>query len=179
VVRQTYKNINSLFSYIQYETSKRGDYELLTPLPKFLKWKFNQDPDSWLIDDFILLFQCKKNAEKLENEWWNGPIYIFEINLTEDDYEEPTAVVARLDYDDMSTWLKGTLPSDYWGFYNPMHKRDGFKLADDGQNFSGAVSDNWGLKSVRGHYFPLTDITADNAFDKIIGGFESLAGETS
>ncbi|MDR1070766.1 MAG: hypothetical protein LBL37_08315 [Gracilibacteraceae bacterium] len=184
VVRQTYGNIYKLFSYIQEETDKRGDcdYKLLTPLPKFLRWKSDQYPDGWLINDFILLFQYVKNVEPLENGWRNGPVYVFEVNLLED-YEEPTAVVARFDYHDMSTWLKDISPSEHWGFYEPLNKWEGLEFTDDGPNFSGIVSGDeakyWGLKSVRGHYFPLTDITAANAFDKIIGGFERLAGETS
>jgi hypothetical protein len=171
-------SIYNLFSYLQSETAKRGNYELLTPLPRFLRVKSDRYSDGWLIDDFILLFQ-RKDDDPIENEWKDGPVYIFEINLKKKrDCDHPTALVARFDYNSMSDWLKIS-PSDHWGFYKPIHlsEQEPDRI-DDGQNFSWTVSGDgtkyWGLKSVRGHHFPLTDITEENAFDKIIGGFEKL-----
>jgi hypothetical protein len=178
VVRKTHESIYNLFSYLQSETVKRGEFEMMHPLNKFLRWNSDGDCRTWAYDDFMLLFQNKNDAV-LENDWRDGPLYVFEINLR--NYDEPQVTVSRFDYENMGEWYQGSSPSHHGGYYDPLYKEGVVNFDVDNETFfSGtAVPDKanqyWGLKRVKGYYIPLTHLTAENAYEKVIGGFKSLA----
>lgn len=181
IVYQTYENLFKLFSYLKSETAKSNEYVLITALNKFLRTKPEQVFDGWLIQNFILLFQ-KCGDLILDNGWRNGAIYALEINF--DDYEVPRAYISRFTYNDIGSWGKGCSPTfDHCVFYDPINNPEGIVdyIIDDGIKYSGvAVGDGdecWGLKTVQGYTMDLTDITAENAGEKILGSFNLLEHE--
>jgi hypothetical protein len=176
VVRQTYENIYKLLSYLQDESAKSADYELMTPLPRFLRYKSDKDYSAWLINDFILLFQHKHDAMLENNGWRDGAVYGFEINLYP---TEPTVVLCKYDFNDIAGWDKGYAVSEWWFWHNVVYGEGAVEFSvDSDTEFSGkAMGDgtlNWGLKSITGVSFPLTDITAATATDLIFCGFDKL-----
>jgi hypothetical protein len=177
VVDKTYESIYNLFWYLENEMKDRGEFKLMTSPSNFLRFKSDKNPFDWLTNDFILLFQNKTDKE-LKNKWRNGPLYVFEINLI--DYDKPMAIVACFEYADMANWVKGSSRSDHWGYYEPLHKEGVMKYVEDPtDSFSGSITEGnsekyWGLQKIRYIKFALTELTSENAYDKIIGEFKSF-----
>jgi hypothetical protein len=179
VVRKTYENIKELFKYLQGETAKRGDYELVAPASKFLRWKSDVDYNAWLTNVFILPFQ-KKSVERLENGWRNDAVYTLEVNLH--DFDEPKIALTRFEYDNIEEWSRYS-QYDYEKLYPSLYTPEFVNFdVDDGVKYSGTASATGaskyrGFKSVRGVKIALVDITAANAFDEVTGGFDRLDKE--
>lgn len=178
VVLKTYESIYNLFVFLQSETAKRGEFEMMQAANKFLRWNSDTDFRAWAYDDFIHLFQNKSDNE-LENGWHDGPIYVLEINL-KGDCDAPQVILSRFDYEDIASWSKGCSVSNHYIFYDPLYKQGLASFNDDNISFSSiTINDRsgryWGLKKIRGLYIPLVEITSENAYEKIIGGFKSLS----
>ena len=177
VVYKTYENVQKLISYLQGQAIEMGKYICFSD--KFLRWSSDRDIYGWAYSSFILVFQ-NTNDKELENGWREGSVYALEIDLHTNDYAKIN--ITKFDYADMSSWTKGLSPSAHWVFCHPLYEeRQVIDYKYDGAQYEGKIknegksSQYWGLQRVVGFSVPLTDITADNAYDKIFGGFDVLA----
>lgn len=181
VVEKTYDNVNKLLEYCRSISAEKGKYTLVTP--RFLRYKSDNSIHGWSISSFILLFQNTEDERLESNAWLNGPIYLLEINLYEPNiYDVPMINVAKYEFADMSSWTPGVSPASHHIFYNSLYG-DGmdFVQAEDKSFYKGVANDieytdrkYWGLRHIVGIGIPLTEITIENAYDKIFGGFDSL-----
>jgi hypothetical protein len=175
VVSETYESVYKLMAYCREQAIEKGEFELSSP--KFLRWKSDNAIGGWLITSFILLFQHSKD-KLLKNQWRQGPIYVMEINFVPSLYDEPMLNLAKFEYADLSTWGEYISPSDHWAFYEPLQNVD--LVGANELAYSGDVVDEtystryWGLKRIVGIGVPLAEITRENAYEKIFGGFHSL-----
>ena len=179
VVAKMYDNVNKLMNYCRTAADENGEFVLATP--KFLRWKSDTEPNGWYIYSFILLFQNTAD-QKLANKWRNGPVYVLEINLYNPDvYTEPMVNLAKYEYTDIESWAEGCSPANHHVFYHPLYGTFGewIKFEQDGTNYAGEIIDKeanrfWGLRRITGVGIPLTEITRENAYEIIFGGFRSL-----
>ena len=184
VVYKTYENLQKLITYLQNYESSGGKYAIVpTSIPdNFLRWKADgKNYYGWAPHSLVLAFQNIDDAE-LENEWRDGPVYIAEINLYEDD--EAVINISRFDYADMSIFPSRLPVSDHWYFYNPLYgDNDSVSINEDKNKFtctplSEKKSKRYrGLQKVTGFTIPLVDITSENAYEKVFGGFDQLRDE--
>lgn len=180
-VREAHKNVQEFISRCIALAEEKGEFEL-APITKnntFLRWNSDRDSDAWLYHSFIVVFQ-RCSDTKLKNGYRNGALYVLELNFI--DFEIPMANVARYDYENIAeNWSTNPIsPSDHWIFYHPMYSGIiEFPEYESGEMYYGEAAEPveryWGLKRVLGYEVPLSDITADNAYEKIFGVFKELA----
>lgn len=177
VVKKTYENIDKLISYCITASEKESHF--VPAVTKFLRYRSDNDWQGWLTQEFFLLFQDKQ-SEKLKNGWRNGPVYVLEINMTED--SEPMAIISKFEYEDISTWDVGCSPASYWAFYDPLRdetmncRKDGDIniLTPSAVAAQKTSKDYWGVSKISYKKFPLADINAENAMDIIFNTFHML-----
>lgn len=183
VVNKTYENINKMMNYCKTIADEGNEY--VVSVPKFLRWKSDNEFDGWLINDFILLFQSKGD-EELENGWRNGPIYVLDIDF---DYEDtPKVYISKFEYKNIENWSNGCSPTNHWRFYWPIRKVDEFDFQEIDSNAKDnykictpkkgreSLADNsyWGIKRAVCYTEELTDINAENIKEKIFDRFTWL-----
>lgn len=181
IVREAHKNVQEFISRCIALAEDKGEFELapMTGNNTFLRWSSDRDSNAWSYSDFIILFQRCRDT-KLKNGYRNGALYILEINFNLDIFEVPTANIARYDYDNIAkNWSANPIsPSDHWIFYDPMY--NGVVDFPEYESMYCGEADEplkryRGLKRVIGYELPLSEITADNAYEKIFGTFKELA----
>lgn len=92
-------------------------------------------------------------------------------------YDKPMVVVAKFEYDDIASWSKGCSPAKHYIFYDPIYDFEykeferHFILTEVEESYKQRY---WGLKRVACYEVPLTEITGENAYDIIMGGFKKL-----
>ncbi|OPX91219.1 MAG: hypothetical protein A4E53_00737 [Pelotomaculum sp. PtaB.Bin104] len=180
-VREAHKNVQEFISRCIALAEEKGEFEL-APMGKnntFLRWNSDRDSNAWSYDSFIVVFQRCSDA-KLKNGYRNGALYVLELNFA--NFDIPTANVARYDYDNIAkNWSTAPIsPGDHWILYQPMYNGIiEFPEYKSGELYCGVVAEPleryWGLKRILGYEVPLSDITADNAYEKIFGVFKELA----
>ncbi|MBA4688119.1 MAG: hypothetical protein H2184_13255 [Candidatus Galacturonibacter soehngenii] len=175
VVNKTHENVNKLMNYCKNIVNEKGGYVLASP--KFLRWKSDGNYAGWNTNSFILLFQ-DSNDQKLDNEWRDGPVYVLEIDLYNPEaYEKPMVVIAKFQYENIASWTEGCSPANHYIFYDPLYSfdynyiKEDFLVAEMEENFKQRY---WGLNRVVCIEIPLIEITGDNAYDKIFGGFNRM-----
>jgi hypothetical protein len=180
IVAKTYESIDKFMSYCQEQASEEGEFLLTTP--KFLRYKSDNDNSGWFINSFILLFQRSKDR-LLKNRWRKGPIYVMEINVNPYDLnecDEPMVSIAKFEYKDLSSWNEGISKAENWAFHDPLYKGVVEFEEEDNGNYRGVIDDGelskqyWGLNKIVGIDVPLADITRENAYEIVFGGFRSL-----
>ncbi|MDR1753431.1 MAG: hypothetical protein LBR74_00800 [Eubacterium sp.] len=179
VVKNTHESINKLMQYCKSMAEEKGEYTLASP--KFLRWRSDNNSWGWSISNFILLFQSKKDVELEHNDWRDGPVYVLEINLYDpENYDTPMINIAKYEYNNISAWGNGVSPAEHWRINQPLYS-DELDWKIDGLSYDGHVKDEqsadskwWGLRRIVGYSVSLTDITPENAYDVIFGGFDSL-----
>ena len=178
VVYSTYENVQKLISYLQNQAAENSGY--VSCSDKFLRWNSDKNIEAWAYHSFILLFQSKSDAE-LKNGWRDGPLYVIDINLY--DFGEATVQTARFDYGDVNSLPNAVSPGDHWRFDDLLtHYDEGFiEYKEENKKYTGEIKDiekadrrYWGLRRVKGQYFPLSDITVENVCEKIFGVFDKL-----
>jgi hypothetical protein len=183
IVAKTYENVNKLMSYCRTAVNEKGEYELVTP--RFLRYKSDIDISGWHISSFVLLFQ-NVNDPLLKNKWRNGPVYVMEINLYQPTVcNIPIVNVAKFEYVGIESWAEGCSIAYHWIFRDPLYGDNveyEYKDGQEGEMYFGNVSDTgdadkrlWGLRKITGFEIPLTEITSDNAYEKVFGNFRVLA----
>ena len=176
IVINTQENVNKFIEYCRTISTERDEYEPSLKKPLFYK---QQD----VVLGYMILFQSKKDT-LLESGWWDGPIYLLNILIYRlDVYEKPMIDVAKCEYADVSTWVEGWSQSDYWRLFDPLFFGDvEYEEEEDSNFYSGCVVDEQdadkrflGLRKISGFTIPLTEITNDNAYEKVFGNFRILA----
>ncbi|MDD4495268.1 MAG: hypothetical protein PHV32_13170 [Eubacteriales bacterium] len=180
-VREAHKNVQEFISRCIALAEEKCEFEL-APMGRnntFLRWNSDRDSNAWSYDSFIVVFQRRSDA-KLKNGYRNGALYVLELNFA--DFEIPMANVARYDYDSIvKNWSTTPIsPGDHWILYQPMYNGlIEFPEYKSGEMYCGEAIEPleryWGLKRILGYEVPLSDITADNAYEKIFGVFKELA----
>jgi len=180
-VRKAYKDVQKFISRCIALAEEKGEFELapMTGSNTFLRWSSDRDSDAWLYHSFIVVFQRCSDA-KLQNGYRNGPLYVLELNFC--DFEIPMANVARYDYDDIArNWPATPIsPRDHWILYDPLYyDLIEFPEYESGELYCGEATEPleryWGLERIMGYEVPLSEITADNAYEKVFGTFKELA----
>lgn len=179
VVQKTFENVKKLMDYCKTVASEKTDY--INVIDKFLRYKSDNDVSGWYIKDFILLFQLKSDRE-LENEWRDGPIFVMEIQLSDENERKiPTVYLSKFEYSNIVSWEKGCSPTNHWRFYYPLRNHDVMNI-QPGQEFSISTPKTkelgekyyWGLTKVTTSSLPLTEVNSDNVIEKIFAGFDKL-----
>lgn len=180
-VRGAHKNVQEFISRCIALAEEKGEFEL-APMGRnntFLRWNSDRDSNAWSYDSFIVVFQRCSDA-KLKNGYRNGALYVLELNFA--NFDVPTANVARYDYDSIAkNWSATPIsPGDHWILYQPMYNGlIEFPEYKSGEMYCGEATEPleryWGLKRILGYEVPMSDITADNAYEKIFGLFKELA----
>ena len=185
VVQEAHKYVQEFISRCIALAEEKGEFELapMTGNNTFLRWSSDRDPNAWLYYSFIVVFQ-RRQDNKLKNGYRNGALYVLELNFA--DFEIPMANVARYDYDNIAkNWSANPIsPSDHWIFYHPMYTGIiEFPEYESGEMYCGEVDEPlaryWGLKRVMGYEIFLSEITANNAYEKIFGTFKELSKKNS
>lgn len=178
VIKKTYDSIDKLMDYCRIICEKETNYT--TAVSKFLRYKSDNDCGGWMIDDFILLFQNKEDR-KLKNGWRNGPVFVMEINLADEDV--PTVFLSKFEYENINGWNPGCSPTNNWVFYWPLRREESMDYEELQEYVKGTpkpsmeekiAKDYRGLKRVVYMNVPLVKITSKNAKDMIFGSFEKL-----
>lgn len=185
VVYKTYENIHKLMDYTKTIAPEKSRY--VSVVDKFLRYKSDNDFAGWFIGDFILIFQHKIHTE-FENEWRDGPIYIMEIELYDEELklersQLPCVRLSKFVYNTeaMQGWSKGCSPANHWVFFDPLHNRSTMRVTIENNcsiltpiNQDYSVRNYWGVEKIISKQLPLMDVTADNVVDKIFATFDSL-----
>lgn len=161
VLKETYKNLNLLFS----ELDRIGENEgFISITPRFLRWKSDSDYDGWLTSNFIKLYQVEKDSPlKHLQDVKDGFIYGIEVDLVgEENY--PTISLTRYKFD-YSGWNKTPAVSDHWIFWDPFRLEKFFDITQDNgvwirKTLEKAKSRYWGMQSAVSIEIPLVSITS-------------------
>jgi len=181
VIYATYENVRKLIDHLYILASENSDYVSCTD--KFLRWNKDKNIYSWADHSFILIFQSEKDVE-LDSGWRDGPLYVVDISLCDND--EASVYVARYDYSDVNMLPDRISSSNHHLLHNPLShvdpEDDFIKYTYDGASYDGKVIDiaiadktYWGLRRIVGYLFPLTEITSENAYEKVFGEFDKLS----
>ena len=177
IVIKTQDNVSKFIEYCHKMTKERDEYE-----PSLKKALFYKPQD--VVLGYMMLFQHKKDT-LLESGWRDGPIYLLSIYMyVLDVYKEPMVEVAKCEYADISSWIEGWSQSEFWRLHDPLYLPGyvEYEMAEDNNFYTGCVVDEqvadkrfWGLRKISGFSIPLTEITNDNAYEKVFGNFRILA----
>ena len=183
VVYKTYENVEKLISFLKSQAKLENEYSRCFS-SEFMRWRSDTNIYGWAYSSIILAFQNMEDLEYENSSWREGPIYVLEINLCSTD-GNALLNIARFDYDSVN-FKKDNPPlsyGDHGFFHHPLIDLNG-KIIDyepeDGNKFCGVIRNDavskkfWGLKSVRGFTVPLADITSENAYEIVFGGFNNL-----
>lgn len=174
VVNKTYQSVNKFM--LSCGSAAESSKQYVTAVPRFLRYKSDNDIDGWSINFFIMLYQDINDIE-LASGWRNGPVYVVEMNFE----CFPTAFISKFEYKDLSYWEKGCSPTSYWTFYYPRNnKNNKFDIINKDQykiskpKTTKIEDDYWGLKKVVTYEEDLLNITSENIQEKIIDRFKWL-----
>lgn len=181
VIFKTYENVEKLMEYCKTIAAEKTDY--ISSVPKFLRRKSDNDTEAWLLNDFILLFQDKKNEEcESGNGWRSGPLYVLEICLGEKGSNNiPLLYISKFDYERINEWSEGCSPANHWVFYYPLRNEDYMNFEVKGQykiatpKSEKSSKTYWGLKKVISKAIDLIEVNSDNLQENIFGEFDKLA----
>ncbi|MDE7311183.1 MAG: hypothetical protein K2N87_06105 [Eubacterium sp.] len=124
----------------------------------------------------VLLFQDTKDR-KLKNGWRNGPIYVLEIVLYSDAYEEPMIELAKFEYENIRDFSPGVSPASYWHFTEPLYDVEYDELEDEilvAEMPEEVSRKHWGVNRIVCKVCPLVDINRENTYEMIFGTFQKL-----
>ena len=183
VLYKTYENVQKLMDYTKVVAQEKTDYKISSN--KFLRYKSDNEPTAWLLNDFILLFQDNKDKEcESKNGWKDAPVYVMEIYLGDEDYDEddlPAIYLSKFEYNDINEWYEGCSPADHWGFYWPLRSSEEMSF-DSRENITIAIPKNekasktyWDLKKVTTKNLDLFEVTSENLKEKVFGTFDELS----
>lgn len=184
-VQEAHQNVQEFISHCIALANEKGEFEIapMTGNNTFLRWSSDRYSNAWSYSDFIIIFQRCCDT-KLKNGYRDGALYILDINFNSDCFLVPTANVARYDYDNIAkNWTSDPIsPSDHWIFYDPMYYGViEFPEYESDEMYCGEAEEPltryWCLKRIMGYEIPLSEITANNAYEKVFGKFNELASK--
>lgn len=176
VLKETYKNLNLLFSELDRVAEKEGFIPLT---PKFLRWKSDSNYEGWLTSNFIKLFQVEKDSplKHIEN-LRDGFIYGIEVDLEgEDNY--PIISLTRYQFD-FSEWSRIPTISDHWIFWDPFRVDRFFEINKINDIWTSTTLEKakiryWGMQSAVSIDIPLLSVTSsEDIRDKILLELKNL-----
>lgn len=182
VVRETYSNLNKLFSALDNECIENGYINIIKDQKPFLRWKSDNEPFGWLINSFVKLYQKKDSPKKNEDSQSNeirkdNYIYALEFNLE----TSPIIRLAKFSFS-ADSWTKSPTVSEHWVFYWPLKKTNTneFEFSSN-NNLHKSIPKNDAimnkfkkLKNVEYKEILLTEITSENFSEIIFKGFNEL-----
>lgn len=181
VLLKTYESVNKMMEQCRVSAPNAG-YEKVSD--KFLRYKSDSEPNGWLINSFILLFQ-KKTDEDANHGWKNGSVYAVEIILFDpnDSSKLPELRLSKFDYENIKNWNTACSPANHWGFHNPVDdsfSRDFNYQEYDWYTVSIPKTDRikngyWGLLKAATTKCDLIEITSSTLTDKVFGAFDKLS----
>lgn len=171
VVSETCESVGQLFSFLNQRAKENNEYIPLTekPLTHLKNSDFN--------DEYILVFQRKKDRKSL---------YVLDVSLWNNENgnnkpDEAKIYISKFEYD--KSFNLNNFPiskGDFYLFADPVCE-DVTDLQYEGNSYSGTVNakvqaenEYRGLQRVVGFSVPLVNINADNAEEKVFGGFHAL-----
>ncbi|RXP52258.1 hypothetical protein EC396_11425 [Lutibacter sp. HS1-25] len=182
VVRETYSNLNKLFSALDNECIENGFINIIKDQKPFLRWKSDNEPFGWLINSFVKLYQKKDSPRKDEDSLSNeirkdNNIYALEFNLE----SSPVIRIAKFSFSSNS-WTTSPTVSEHWVFYWPLKKLNynEFEFSNDNDLQKSTPKNETiikkfkKLKSVEYKEVLLTEITSKNFSEKIFKVFDEL-----
>ncbi|WP_313638294.1 hypothetical protein [Paenibacillus sp.] len=174
VLRETYKNLNLLFSEMDMIGEEMGFVPLTA---RFLRWKSDSYEDGWLLTNFIKIYQLDGASAGNEQvpDLKEGAVYVVEIELAGDD-AHPEITLSRFHYD-LSRWERMPAISDHWLFNHPYRIENHFDVegVDDiwRSKIKGKSSKKyWGFKQAVGKTISL--VTVNDAESIREGIFKQL-----
>ncbi|RHW37453.1 hypothetical protein D1B33_07880 [Lysinibacillus yapensis] len=176
VLKETYKNLNLLFSELDRIAEKEGFIPLT---PKFLRWKSDSNYNGWLTSNFIKLYQIEKDPPlKHIQNLKEGFIYGIEVDLEgEDNY--PIISLSRYQFD-FSEWFRIPTTSDHWIFWDPFRKDKFFEINKVNDVWISKTLEKskiryWGMQNAVSIEIPLVSITSSEEIrSKIFLEFNNL-----
>jgi hypothetical protein len=176
VLKETYKNLNLLFSDLDRIAEKEGFVPLT---PKFLRWKSDSAYDGWLTNNFIKLYQLEKDTP-LDHltSMRDGYLYSIEVDL-EGEEGYPTLSLTRYSFD-YSNWTRVPGVSDHWVFWDPFRVEKFFDINKTDELWTShplakAKDRYWGIQNVVAVDIPLMSISSpEDIKTKIFQELENL-----
>lgn len=177
VLKETYQNLNLLFSELDRIGEKEG-YTSITP--KFLRWKSDSDFDGWLTSNFIKLYQLEKGSPIPHLPNMNdGYVFGIEVDLVGEEYY-PTISLIKYKFD-FSNWTRTPAISDHWVFWDPFRAERFFEIKNEKGLWTSQTSEKaktryWGLEKAAAIEIPLVSISSpEDISTKVFQKFESLS----
>lgn len=168
VIKETYKNLNLLFSDLDSIGEEKG---FLSLTPRFMRWKSDSHYDGWLTSNFIKLYQLDSDPV-LENfeDLRNGDIYGIEIELADCDY--PTISLLRYKFN-LKEWTKLPGMSDHWLIWDPFRIENLFTIQENEGVWTSETTEKakkkyWGLEKATAVDIPLFSITSTEDIEEKI-----------
>lgn len=182
VLQKTYESVSKMLEQCKAISE---DYGYILASDKVLRYKSDTDPNGWLVNSLILVFQKADDPDCSDNGWKDGPIYAVQVFLGS--AEEPDfpaqLYVSRFDYADINNgWTSDPFsPADHWAFYHPTHKvYSAFRFTDRGGCLvSEPINEKysrqyWGLLKAVSRIIPLSKVMAENMGQLIFETFDRL-----
>ncbi len=183
VVRETYSNLDKLFSAIDSECIKNGYINILKDQRSFLRWKSDNHTYGWLTNSFIKLYQkndSPKKNEKSESDELRKDNYIYALDFNFD--ISPIVKIAKFSFS-TDSWTKSPTVSQHFVFYWPLKKNNTNEFEFSSyNNINKSIPKNneailkkyRKLKNVEFKEISLTDITSENFIEIIFKEFDKL-----
>lgn len=178
VVNKTHENVYKLIEFCRGITVEKKEFDLISP--KFLRYKSDSDYWGWNTRQMFLLFQDTQD-EMLENGWRDGPVYVLEIILYDQEWcfesYEPRLEMAKFEYEDIKNSSLNASVGSYYYFTHPLYDVE-YDVIDDGILVAEMPEEMTrkygGVKRVVCKVSLLVDVNHENAYDIIFGSFKSL-----
>ena len=161
VLRETYRNINLLFTEMDMIGKEHGFIPLI---PRFLRWKSDSYEEGWLLSSFIKIYQLdSSSAGKYQvSDLRDGDVYVVEIDL-EGQENYPEITLSRFQYD-LSLWEHLPSIADHWLFHDPYWLESHFTIEYNSgiwrtKTNEKSIKRYWGLQRAVGKSIPLTTVT--------------------
>jgi hypothetical protein len=179
VLKETYKNLNLLFSELDRVGEKEGFVSLT---PRFLRWKSDSAHEGWLTDNFIKLYQLEEDPILNESIGLrDGDLYGIEVDL-EGEEGYPTLSLIRYQFD-YSKWTRIPAISDHWVFWGPFRIEKFFDIYQNDGIWTSVPLEKgkeryWGIQNAAAIDIPLLSIaSSEDIKTKIFQQFGSLSIE--
>lgn len=178
VLISTYENLSKFFEELDRIACQEG-FESISP--RFLRYKSDNDPAGWLIKGFIKLYQYAEDPLLGDGSGLkDGPIYGVRITLGMNE-EVPQINICKYEYADLTHWGKLPAVSEYWGFSQPLYRKDQMVYSTKGDYTHCHPKDDqtaeryWSLKELTYKTIELIPIhSEDKIRTSIIGEFKKL-----
>ncbi|MDG5473119.1 hypothetical protein P6709_15305 [Jeotgalibacillus sp. ET6] len=161
VLKETYKNLNKLFSELDRVGEVHG-FNSITP--KFLRWKSDSNPEGWLTSNFIKLYQQEGNTplKHLPN-MFDEDVFGIEVDL-EGEENFPVISIVKFKFD-FAIWTRTPATSDHSIFWDPFRNERFFTITKENELWTSqstaiGKSRYWGLEKAVAIGIPLLAVNS-------------------